>query len=199
MLDRHAKIGRKSIRFHFRGKSGIARDIQIDSPRLARIARRCQELSGQELFQYVDEDGQVRDVGSVDVNDYLRRITGKEISARDFRTWAGTWLAAQALKELEDFDSKARAKRNTTQAIERVAARLGNTKAICRKCYVHPEVIASYLDRTLVELLERKTERELRTGLTKLRPEEAAVLALLQQRMKRQLGSSKGRHRKPAA
>src|SRR5436190_23261559 len=110
-----------------------------------------------------------------------------DVTAKDFRTWAGTALAAQALREFEDFDSQAAAKRNITRAIERVAERLGNTKAICRKCYVHPAVIDAYMDRTLVETLQAKTERELRESLSSLSSEEAAVLALLQQRMERQV------------
>jgi DNA topoisomerase-1 len=192
MRDRHVDVHGKGIRFHFRAKSGINRDLDVDSPQLAKIVKRCQELPGQELFQYVDAKGRVRDIGSSDVNDYLREISGKDISAKDFRTWAGTSLAAQALQEFEDFDSNARAKRNVTQAIERVAAQLGNTKTVCRKCYIHPEVIAAYLDHSLLKVLQQRTEHALRTGLTSLTPEEAAVLALLQERMKRQLGEGKG-------
>jgi DNA topoisomerase I len=192
MRDRHVDVHGKAIRFHFRAKSGINRDLDVDSPALAKIVKRCQDLPGQELFQYVDRAGRVRDIGSGDVNEYLRQISGKDISAKDFRTWAGTSLAAQALQEFEDFDTGARAKRNVTQAIERVAAQLGNTKTVCRNCYVHPEVIAAYLDHSLLIVLQQRTEHALRTGLTSLRPEEAAVLALLQERMKRQLGENTG-------
>jgi DNA topoisomerase-1 len=195
MRDRHVDVHGKAIRFHFRAKSGIHRDLDVDSPALAKIVKRCQDLPGQELFQYVDQAGRVRDVGSGDVNEYLRQISGKDISAKDFRTWAGTSLAAQALQEFEDFDTGARAKRNVTQAIERVAAQLGNTKTVCRKCYIHPEVIAAYLDHSLLKVLQQRTEHALRTGLTSLRPEEAAVLALLQERMKRQLGEARGQRR----
>ena len=198
MRDRHVDVHGKAIRFHFRAKSGIDRDLDVSSPALAKIVRRCQELPGQELFQYVDSAGRVRDVSSGDVNDYLRQISGKEISAKDFRTWAGTWLAAQALQEFEDFDSNAGAKRNVTQAIERVAAQLGNTKTVCRKCYVHPEVIAAYLDHSLLKVLRQRTEHALRGNLASLSAEEGAVLALLQERMKRQLGETNGhRPRKP--
>ncbi len=194
MRDRHVKVNRSTARFEFRGKSGIEHEIDLHDPRLARIVGQCQDLPGQELFQYVDKKGDVRDITSSDVNDYLREISGQEFTAKDFRTWAGTSLAAQALKEFEDFDSHASAKRNITRAIEHVAERLGNTKAICRKCYVHPAVIEAYMDRSLVDTLKQKAEEELRVSLKSLTAEEAAVLALLQQRMERQLdGSQPGR------
>ncbi len=185
--DRHATVRGTKIAFKFRGKSGVVHQIDLQSPTLARIVKHCQQLPGQELFQYLDDEGAVHDIGSADVNDYLREISGREISAKDFRTWAGTSLAAQALQEFEEFDSEAGAKRNVTRAIERVAARLGNTSSVCRKCYVHPAVIDAYLDRTLLTTLEKRATRELRTKLKSLSPEEAAVLALLKARMKRQL------------
>jgi len=187
MRNRHASVRGARVRFEFRGKSGIEHDIDLEDPKLARIVRQCQELPGQELFEYVDDDDVVKDIGSSDVNAYLREISGHEFTAKDFRTWAGTALAAQALQEFEDFDSQAAAKRNITQAIERVAERLGNTKAICRKCYVHPAVIDAYMDRSLVETLKARTERELRESVSHLSGEEGAVLALLQQRMEREL------------
>src|SRR5207244_5249290 len=134
-------------------------------PRLARIVEQCQDLAGQDLFQYIDQQGGIRDVGSTDVNDYLREISGQDVTAKDFRTWAGTALAAQALQEFEDFDTAAAAKRNITKAIERVANRLGNTKAVCRKCYIHPAVIDAYMDRSLVATLKERTETELRESL----------------------------------
>jgi DNA topoisomerase-1 len=190
MLDGHAKVRKGRVAFEFRGKGGIDHEIDIHDVRLARIVDRCQDLPGQELFQYLDDDGEVKDVTSSDVNEYLRRIAGAEFTAKDFRTWAGTALAAAALQEFEDFDSKAGAKRNITEAIERVAQRLGNTKAVCRKCYVHPAVIDAYMDRSLVQTLKKRTERELRQSLHSLSPEEAAVLALLQERMERQLKSA---------
>ncbi len=193
MRNKHVRIQGSSIRFRFRGKSGIEHHVELESPVLARIARQCQELPGQELFQYLAEDGNVVDVGSADVNEYLREISGMEISAKDFRTWAGTKLAAKALEEFADFESDAAAKRNITRAIERVASRLGNTRTVCRKCYVHPAVIEAYLDRSLVEFLKRRTEQEIQ-GLSHLPAEEAAVLGLLQGRLKQQ---SKAKRRRP--
>jgi DNA topoisomerase-1 len=184
MRDRHAKVGQSKVRIEFSGKSGVDHEFDITDPRLVKVVRRCQDLPGQELFQYVDEQGNVRDVGSSDVNEYLREISGDDFTAKDFRTWAGTALAAEALKEFEDFDTKAAAKRNVTKAIERVAKRLGNTKAVCRKCYVHPAIVDAYMDRSLVETLKHRAESELRGGISRLPAEEAAVLTLLQQRMK---------------
>lgn len=187
MRDRHAKIAGSKVRIEFTGKSGVNHEIDFRDARIAKIVRQCQELEGQELFQYVDDEGGVHDIDSADVNEYLRLISGQDFTAKDFRTWAGTVLAASALQEFEEFDSAAAAKRNITHAIERVAERLGNTKAVCRKCYVHPAVIDAYMDRSLLTTLKERTEQELKQSLHRLPPEEAAVLALLQQRMERQL------------
>ncbi len=187
MRDRHAKVAGSKVRIEFTGKSGVNHEIYCRDARIAKIVRQCQELEGQELFQYVDNDGAVHDIDSADVNEYLRQISGQDFTAKDFRTWAGTVLAASALQEFEEFDSAAAAKRNITKAIERVAERLGNTKAVCRKCYIHPAVIDAYMDRSLLATLKQRTERELKQSLHRLPPKEAAVLALLQQRMERQL------------
>ena len=126
----------------------------------------------------------MRDITSSDVNDYLARIAGADFTAKDFRTWTGTVLAALALREFEPIVSKARAKRNIVRAIEQVAQRLGNTPTVCKKCYIHPVIFESYLDGALVAALRQTAERELRTSLNRLRPEEAAVVTLLQQRLK---------------
>jgi DNA topoisomerase I len=139
--------------------------------RIAKIIKQCQELPGQELIQYLDESGASQDVTSSDVNDYLKEISGQDITAKDFRTWAGTVLAVMALKELEKFDSAAQAKRNLRAAIEKVSARLGNTPTICRKCYVHPEVLNSYMDGNLANELRSKAESELRDNIGNLKPE----------------------------
>jgi DNA topoisomerase-1 len=183
MRDEHAEINGHTVRFVFRGKSGKEHRIGVRDRRLARIVKRCQDLPGQDLFQYVDESGQQQSVGSSDVNDYLREITGEDFTAKDFRTWAGTVLAALALQEFEEFDSETQAKRNIVRAIESVAERLGNTPAVCRKCYVHPAIIDSYLDRTMLATLRERTETEMRDSLAQLSPEEGAVLALLRERL----------------
>jgi DNA topoisomerase-1 len=197
MHDGHVEVRGATIRFDFRGKHGIEHEIDLKSRRLATIVHACRDLPGQELFQYVDEAGEVRDVGSGDVNDYLREISGRDFTAKDFRTWAGTALAVQALQEFQDFDSAAAAKRNITKAIERVAEHLGNTQAICRKSYVHPAVIDAFMDRSLVKTLKQQTEKELRGKVHRLSSEEAAVLALLQQRMEQELlGKRRRRTRK---
>jgi DNA topoisomerase-1 len=183
LKNRHVGIHGNEVRFRFTGKSGKQWSLRVKDRRIAKIIKACQELPGQELLQYLDEAGVCRDVSSTDVNDYLREITGKDITAKDFRTWAGTVLAAMALHELESFDSAAQAKRNLRAAIEKVSAKLGNTPAICRKCYVHPEVMNSYMDGNLVLELKTKAESELRADVENLKPEEAAVLALLRGRL----------------
>jgi DNA topoisomerase-1 len=186
MHDRHVDISGSTLRFHFRGKSGKKHTINMSDRRLARIVKRCRDIPGHELFQYIDDAGKPQDVTSDDVNAYLREITGQEFTAKDFRTWAGTVLAAIALKEFESFDSQAQAKKNIVRAIERVAERLGNTPSICRKCYVHPAVLDAYLDGSLIDVLKQRAEHELTESIKDLRPEEAAVMALLQQRLEQE-------------
>ena len=186
LRNRHVKIRGSEISFFFRGKSGKEHEIKIRDRRLASIIKRCEELPGQQLFQYIDEDGERRSVDSSDVNEYIREASGGDFTAKDFRTWAGTVLAARALQEMEKVDSETQAKRNVVQAIENVAQRLGNTRAVCRKCYVHPAIVDSYMDGTMLEVLKTRAEVEIRTSLRTLPPEEAAVLALLQQRLKRE-------------
>ena len=183
LRNRHVAVDGSELRFSFKGKSGKSWRLGVKDRRVARIVRQCQELPGQELFQYVDADGQPRDVTSDDVNEYLREIAGAEVTAKDFRTWAGTVLAALALQECERFSTQAVAKRNIRAAIEAVSARLGNTPTICRKCYVHPEILDCYLDEALILEIEAEAEAESDSGT--LRPDEAAVLALLRQRLKR--------------
>ena len=180
----HAKVNGSKIHLRFRGKGGKEYDVKIEHPVLSRIVKKCQDLPGQDLFEYLDEDGVCHDVTSGDVNDYLFEVTGQGFTAKDFRTWTGTVLAALALREFTDIDSKAGAKRNIVRAIERVAQRLGNTPAVCKKCYVHPVILDSYLDGTLIHALRKRTEREMRRSLTRLRPEEATIIALIQQRLK---------------
>ncbi|HTL56147.1 MAG TPA: DNA topoisomerase IB [Candidatus Limnocylindrales bacterium] len=183
MRNRHVDVRGSTLRFHFHGKSGKWHDVDIEDARLAKVVRRCQDLPGQELFQFVTDEGQRQAINSEDVNQYLREISGEDFTAKDFRTWAGTVLAALALSQFEQFDSQTRAKKNLVQAIEAVAERLGNTPAVCRKCYIHPEVINAYLDGTLVKTLKQRAEQQLANRLHRLRPAEAAVLAFLQQRL----------------
>ncbi|MES2317154.1 MAG: DNA topoisomerase IB [Pseudomonadota bacterium] len=183
LRSHHVRIDGRAVQFRFRGKSGVFHDVTIEDKRLARIIARLRDLPGQDLFQYLDDDGEPHAIGSGDVNDYLRALSGEDYTAKDFRTWSGTVLAALALREFEKFDSETQAKKNIVRAIEAVAERLGNTPSICRKCYVHPAVIESYLDGTMLEALRVRTEQELAGDLHALQPEEAAVIALLHQRL----------------
>jgi DNA topoisomerase-1 len=186
LKNRHVAVDGNEVRFRFTGKSGKQWSLRVKDQRIAKIIKACQELPGQELLQYIDGAGSSQDVTSTDVNNYLREITGKDITAKDFRTWAGTVLAAIALTELQSFDSAAQVKRNLRTAIEKVAAKLGNTPTICRKCYVHPEVLNCYLDGNLMLQAKSKAENELRGDVKNLKPEEAAVLALLRGRLARE-------------
>lgn len=183
MRDRHAKVEGQKISFSFRGKSGKKHHIDLHDRTLARIVRRCQELPGQELFAY-EEEGEIRDVTSQDVNDYLHEIAGSEFTAKDFRTWAGTVLAALALKEFEKATSKTQAKKNVTAAVEAVSKMLGNTPAVCRKCYVHPEILETYFEQGMIEVAEQLAEEQIEHSLSELKPEEAAVVVLLSKRLK---------------
>jgi DNA topoisomerase-1 len=187
LRNRHVDVDGKELRFEFKGKSGKMWKLKIENRRVAKVVKACQELPGQHLFQYIDEDKERREVTSSDVNEYLREISGLDITAKDFRTWAGTVLAAMALSEFEAVDSQARAKKNIKAAIERVSSRLGNTPTICRKCYVHPEVFSSYLDGNLIADIKQEVEEELKQDLADLRPEEAALLALLHKRLGKEL------------
>jgi DNA topoisomerase-1 len=203
----HVKVEGSELRFQFQGKSGKTWRLQVRDRRVAKIVKACQELPGQDLFQYLDESGEQRSVSSADVNAYLREISGRDITAKDFRTWAGTVLAALALQEFQSFDTKAAAKQNVRAAIEKVAARLGNTPTICRKCYVHPEILSSYAEGAMLLEIKERVEEELREDLASLRPEEAAVLSLLEARLKRtltdaledSLAAAKRRKRRQAA
>jgi DNA topoisomerase I len=185
LQDRHVEVDGGKMRFQFKGKSGKVWNLQVKDRRIARIVKSCQDVPGQHLFQYLDDEGERHGVTSQDVNDYLREISGQDFSAKDFRTWAGTVLAAIALTEFESFDTKAAAKRNLRDAIERVSSRLGNTPAICRKCYIHPQVLDCYLEGDLVNQLKDQIEEDLRTELDALKPEEAAVMAFLHRRLTR--------------
>ncbi|HUS05702.1 MAG TPA: hypothetical protein VMZ52_05385 [Bryobacteraceae bacterium] len=152
--DKHVDISGSKIRFHFRGKSGQAQDIELSDPRLAKIVKQCRDIPGYELFQYVDEAGNHCRIDSADVNEYLREITGEEFTAKDFRTWGGTGLAALAFEELGKSENGADSKKNIVAAIKTVAERLGNRPATCRKYYVHPAIIDAYVDGSLLEILQ---------------------------------------------
>jgi len=179
MQDRHVDVKGSKLRFRFRGKSGRQHEVDVTDRRIARIVSSLQDLPGQSLFQYVDDEGNVRDVSSQDVNEYLGEITGEDFTAKDFRTWAGTVLAAIALSAAGEFETKKQAKANIKHAIGAVAKILGNTPAVCRQCYIHPAVLENYLDGNSVSGLKQGTQKELA---------EAAVRKFLQDSSSKKTG-----------
>ena len=188
MRDKHVAVSGSTVRFEFRGKGGRSHTIGLQNRKLAAIVRRCRDLPGYELFQYVDDDGTRQVIDSADVNDYLRDITGEDFTAKDFRTWAGTVLAARALQAIETPETATHAKKNVVQAVEAVAGLLGNTPSICRKSYVHPVVLDAYLDGSLVETLGQRVEQVLDMA-DGLGPDERRVLRFLRARLKEAAGS----------
>jgi DNA topoisomerase-1 len=203
---KHVNIKGSTVTFHFKGKSGVEHTIDVSDRRLARIVRTCRDTPGYELFEYLDDDGNPHTIGSVDVNDYLHEITGQHFTAKDFRTWAGTLLACVALREFEACDSPTQLKKNVVQAIASVAKRLGNTPSVCRKCYVHPAVVESYLTGTMTQLAENLAASGARAAespgshdsngskdsqnsngkcgaVHALRPDESALMHMLQQQL----------------
>ncbi len=181
LLDRHVDVRGRRMRFHFRAKSGVMQQIDLHDALLARSVQRCQDLPGQTLFQYVGEDGTRRTISSTDVNDYLRDVAGEEFTAKDFRTWSGTVLAACALCADIDLPSATARKRFVSEAVGQVAGRLGNTKAVCRKCYIHPSVVEAFLDGETIAPFVRTTSAA--RGRHQLSAEEAAVVKLLSARL----------------
>jgi DNA topoisomerase-1 len=183
MKDRHVEVKGAKLRFRFRGKSGREHEVDVTDRHIAKIISKLQDLPGQDLFQYVDDDGKVGDITSQDVNEYLREITGEDFSAKDFRTWAGTVLTAIALNAQEKFENQKQGEANIKTAISAVAKILGNTPAICRKCYVHPAVLENYLDQKSIEGLKQTTEDALEKEDVDLRSSETAVLKFLESRL----------------
>ena len=185
LRNRHAEIAGDQIRLSFRGKSGVRQEGRIADRRLARIVKNCRDLPGYELFQYLDQDDNRHAVDSADVNEYLREISGEDITAKDFRTWAGTHLAAMALQELSALDGTTAPKSTIVRAVERVAKHLGNTAAVCRKCYIHPAIFEGYLDGTLLRTLAARTRAYMAKNIEGMSAEEAAVVAFLRLRMEK--------------
>ncbi|MGV3720307.1 MAG: DNA topoisomerase IB [Actinomycetota bacterium] len=179
LLNEHVDVEGTALHFHFRGKSGKEFQINLRDRRLARIVQRCQALPGQDLFGYLDADGEPHTINSGDVNTYLREISGQDFTAKDFRTWAGTLLAFQHLRELSQPDHSLPLKKDLAETVRQVAARLGNTPAVCRKCYIHPAVLEAFQDPEALPLLECAPESE-HAGLPE---QEAALLAFLAKRL----------------
>jgi len=197
MRDRHVRVNGSALRFHFRGKSGIRHAVDLEDHRLARIVRQSRDLPGYELFQYVDDAGERRAIDATDVNAYLKSIAGDEFTAKDFRTWAGTVLCARELRGLAPPRSAAESRRNLAEAIAAVAGKLGNTKAVCRKCYVHPSVIEAYEEGSLTTALRGISDSGRRGAQDQawdaLTPEEKAVMELLRQRSREAVAELTGR------
>ncbi len=180
LRDRHVEISGSNISFEFRGKGGKSHQVSLSDRRLARIVQRCQDIPGEDLFQYIDAEGVRQTISSGDVNDYIRTISGQELTAKDFRTWSGTKLAVAALTEIGAWASQRDAKSNILRAIDRVAEQLNNTRAVCRKYYIHPCVFDSYAAGTMLATLQNGTKQQVKAGLTS---EEAAVVWLLRQHL----------------
>ena len=191
LRDRHVQVESGHIHLSFRGKSGNRYESDINDRRLARIIKGCRDLPGYELFQYLDEEGNQHVVGSEEVNAYLREITGEDITAKDFRTWSGTQLAAKALQGFRDLETESKRKKAIVRAVEKVAKHLGNTPAICRRCYIHPAIFDGYLDGTLLEALAAKTAAYLKDNIEHMSPEETAVTAYLRLRLSTDLAAAK--------
>jgi DNA topoisomerase I len=190
LRQRHVQVLGARLRFDFRGKSGVVHSVAVTDRRVARIVQRCQELPGQELFQYVDDAGARQSVQAEDVNQYLQEIAGRDVTAKDFRTWAGTMLTAESLRAMGPAASKRQAERNVVEAIDRTAARLGNTRSVCRKYYIHPALIEAYLEGAVLPPLPKATWRERHLDAAPLRRHESEVLQFLKARLDRRPGAT---------
>ena len=182
MRNKHVEVEGSKITFTFQGKSRVHHTINLEDRRLAKIIKRCEEIPGYELFQYLDHEGEPHSIDSADVNEYLREISGEHFTAKDFRTWAGSVLACMTLKELGPYETVTQAKKNVVEAIKSVAERLGNTPSVCRKCYVHPAVLEAYLGGTSVAEAKEQIEEEIEEHATALKQEERALMDLLESR-----------------
>ena len=183
LRKKHVEVDGSELRFEFRGKSGVEHAVTVDDARIAHIVQRCHDLRGEVLFKYVDDDGKRREIEAADVNDYLAEITGGEVTAKDFRTWAGTMIAAEYLRSIGPAHTLKQANKNVVAAIDHTAERLGNTRAVCRKYYIHPTLIAAYLDGDVLPPTRRQRVKVRRPG-GKLRRHEAEVLGFLRSRCK---------------
>jgi DNA topoisomerase I len=184
MRNKHVDVAGSTVTFSFQGKSGIKHTVDITDRRIAKIVQRCQDIPGYELFQYVDKDGTQHSIDSADVNEYLREISEQDFTAKDFRTWAGSVLACELLYEFETFDSQTQAKRNVVQAIKSVASRLGNTPSVCKKCYVHPAVLDSYMSGAMLKTFKRQVQEQ-DSDSRELQRRELDLLDLLRRQIDR--------------
>lgn len=182
LRDKHVDVEGSKVHFKFKGKSGKMHSIDVRDRQLARIVKKCLDLPGYELFQYVDAEGNPRSIDASDVNDYLHAMTGEPFTAKDYRTWAGTVLACAMLREFDACDTQSQTKKNVVQAIAAVAERLGNTPSVCRKCYVHPAVIESYMSGAMASAFEKEVKKEIERSPHELRKEELDLLRLLDEK-----------------
>ena len=182
MMNRHVRVDGSEITFDFQGKSRVHHTISLHDKKLARVIKQCSDLPGHELFQFLDHDGNHHAIHSDDVNEYLREITGQHFTAKDFRTWAGSVLACDLLREFGPFETATQAKKNVVEAIKTVAEKLGNTPSVCRKCYVHPAVLEAYLGGITAKEAKREIEREIADHEHALHAEERALIELLEQK-----------------
>jgi DNA topoisomerase-1 len=178
---KHVEVDGAMMRFSFRGKSGVDHSVALNDLKLARIVQRCQDLPGQEMFQYLDAFGKRKPITSDDVNDYLREVSGSDITAKDFRTWGGTMVAAVSLRTMGPATNRREADRNIVRALDAVAERLGNTRTVCRKYYVHPALLEAYhlgltAPHSAVEAPENSRRK---ISQAALRRDELAVLQFL--------------------
>lgn len=182
LRTKHVEVHGSQVTFDFQGKSKVHHTVSLEDRRLARIIKQCEDLPGYELFQYVDEQGERHAIDSSDVNEYLREVTGQHFTAKDFRTWAGSVLACDLLRGMDAFENATQAKKNVVAAIKTVAAKLGNTPSVCRKCYVHPAVLEAYLGGISVQEAKAELAEEISEHSNALRTEERALLLLLEQK-----------------
>jgi DNA topoisomerase-1 len=183
MRRKHVDIKGNTLRFDFTGKSGKQWKLQVQDKRIVAIVMRCADIPGHDLFKYLDSEGQAHTIDSGDVNSYIKEITHQDFTAKDFRTWAGTVFAAMALREFQKYDSEAEAKRNIIAAIDKVAKQLGNTRAICRKCYIHPAIIDAYMGGDLAKMTDAKITDRFKRQYSKLTADEILVLSFLHKRL----------------
>jgi DNA topoisomerase-1 len=189
---RHVAVVGSEMRFEFRGKSGVAHAVSVADKRIARIVQRCQELRGEELFKYIDDEGKRQTVDAEDVNAYLQEVTGRDITAKDFRTWAGTMLVAETLRAIGPAGTKREAEKNIVAAVDITAKRLGNTRSVCRKYYIHPALIEAYLEGSVLPPLPEKKWSKRKTRGPVLRQHEMDVLAFLKARLKSKKAANPG-------
>jgi DNA topoisomerase I len=184
LKDTHVNVIGSSVTFSFKGKKGIRHKLSLRSRKLAQIIQQCKEIPGKELFQYIDQDGQSRTIDSGMVNDYIKSISGEEFTTKDFRTWSGTVMALQAFRELETAASDSEIKKNIVQVIDKVSVELGNTRAVCRKYYVHPALISLYENKNLGKYSKSNSNDINNNGKGKLTPEEKALIKILESNLK---------------